>query len=70
MSAVHVRDVPPELLEALKRRARAHRRSLQMELVEILSRAAIEAPPEAPLPPIGLRMSRAKGAGTWRREDT
>lgn len=69
MSAVHVRDIPPELLEALKRRAKAHRRSLQMELLEILSRAALEAPAERPLPPIRLHMSRARGSGTWRRED-
>ena len=69
MSAVHVRDLPDDVLEALKRRAARHHRSLQKELRLILIEAAEEAPPAEPVPPIRLAMSRAEPQGSWRRED-
>ena len=47
MKSIHIRNVPPETLAALKRRAESHRRSLQGELLAILDRAAKLAPPEA-----------------------
>ena len=46
MKSIHIRNVPPEILAALKRRAASHRRSLQGELLAILDRAAKLAPPE------------------------
>jgi len=36
MPNIHVRDVPPEALEALRAAARLHRRSLNAEIVEAL----------------------------------
>ena len=46
MRSVHIRDVSPATLAALKRLARRHQRSLQEELRAILESAARTAPPE------------------------
>lgn len=43
-----VRDVPPETVEALKRRAAEHRRSLQQELLGILESSAKESGAKSP----------------------
>mgnify|MGYP001584171228 CR=1 FL=1 len=40
MANLHIRDVDDEVIRALKARADAHRRSLQNELVMILTNAA------------------------------
>lgn len=40
MPNVLVRDVPEHVVNALKRRAVSHRRSLQQEMLEILEQAA------------------------------
>ncbi len=69
MPAVEVRDVPSEVLDALERRAAAHHRSLEGELLLILSEAASEAPPAVALPPLRLHMAKEATQGTWRRED-
>lgn len=69
MAAVHVRDIPPELLDALKRRAAAHHRSLQGELVEILKQAAAQAPPAGEPAPLRLTLARSSSGGSWRREE-
>ena len=45
MPAVHVRDIPEPVLEALKRRANAPHRSLKGELLHILEQAADPAQP-------------------------
>jgi plasmid stability protein len=43
MANIHVRDVPPETVEALRAAARRHRRSLNAEIVQVLvDRAARE----------------------------
>ena len=39
MKSLHIRDVDPNILAALKRLAKSHRRSLQGELHTILERA-------------------------------
>lgn len=36
MANIHIRDVPPDALEALRTAARRHRRSLNAEIVEAL----------------------------------
>ena len=69
MPAVHVRDLPEHLLEALKRRAAAHHRSLQGELLCILEEAANQAPPPEPLPALRLTMARVSSEGTWSRQE-
>lgn len=73
MPAVHVRDIPPEVLEALKRRAAANRRSLQMELREILDRAAREAPPQDKRPSAAESLTMARevpeSSTTWSRDE-
>jgi plasmid stability protein len=69
MPAVLIRDLPPAVLDALKRRAARQHRSLQKELVHLLTAAAEEAPPEEPLPPLRLRLSRARPRSKWRREE-
>ena len=54
MRAIHIRDVPEPVLNALKRRARANRRSMQQELLQILTQASERAPPPEPLEPLEL----------------
>jgi plasmid stability protein len=70
MQAIHIRDVPDDVVAALKRRARANRRSLQGELLVTLEEAARRAPPEEPPPPLVLMVSEAPAStGTWSRDD-
>ncbi len=45
MKSIHIRNIAPETLAALKRLAAAHHRSLQGELMVILENAAKMAPP-------------------------
>ena len=44
--ALHVRDVPPEVYEGLRRRARRSGRSLNAEALAVLTAAAEEMDPE------------------------
>ena len=44
MKSIHIRDIPLDVLNALKRRARTHHRSLQGELKAILEAAARVVP--------------------------
>lgn len=69
MPAVHVRDVPPEVLTALKRRARRHHRSLQGELRELLASVAREERRDEPVPALALRFSSAAPTTSWGREE-
>ena len=73
MAVVHVRDVPDEVLAALKRSARLHQRSLQGEVLHLLSQAARQAPPAEALPPILSLLRLAHGVpasdDTCSRED-
>jgi len=69
MPAVHVRDVPPEVLTALKRRARRHHRSLQGELKELLAAVAREERRGEPVPPLALRLSSAAPTTSWSRDE-
>ena len=46
MKSIHIRDLKEETLQALKRRAARHRRSLQKEMQVLLEDAASMAPPE------------------------
>lgn len=68
MPAVQIRDLPPEVIAALKRRAARHERSLEGELRYLLAMIAREEPP-ASLPPIELKLSQASPGTTWRREE-
>ncbi len=69
MPAIHIRDVPDEVLEALKHRARRRERSLQGELRHILSSVARSEPPKERLPPLKLHFSDASAQSTWSREE-
>jgi plasmid stability protein len=69
MPSLHVRDLPEAVVEALKRRARVHHRSLQGEVQAILEEAARAAPPAEGYPPLELEMSRQASARPWTRED-
>lgn len=61
MSQVLIRDVRPDVLAALKTRARAHRRSLQGELLALLEQAAVEPPVRSPAS-VAARIREALGA--------
>ncbi|MFY9823000.1 MAG: hypothetical protein WAM82_16580 [Thermoanaerobaculia bacterium] len=69
MPAVQIRDVPPEVIAALKRRAARHERSLEGELRYVLAAMAREEPPPLPLPPLHLKLSQASPPTTWGREE-
>ena len=69
MAAIHVRDIPRQVIDALKRRAARNHRSLQQELKRILCALAEEEEPKLSLPPIELYMSDAPAKGPWTRED-
>ncbi len=69
MPAIHVRDVPEDVVDALKRRAARHERSLQRELRHLLCSVAQEEPSAEPLPPIELKLSAARPTSSWRREE-
>jgi len=69
MPAVQIRDVAPEVIAALKRRAARHERSLEGELRYILAAIAQEELPPPPLPPIELKLSQASPTTSWRREE-
>lgn len=69
MPAIHIRDIPEEVLEALKRRAAANDRSLQQELRHSLRQLARDAPPAEPLPPVSLELSDAASESRWSRQE-
>lgn len=69
MSAVHVTNIAPETILALKRLARSHHRSLQGELRAILDRAAKLAPPEPDTRTLDLVTVKTGYTGAWSREE-
>ncbi|MDE0027726.1 MAG: Arc family DNA-binding protein [Spirochaetaceae bacterium] len=68
MKSVHVTQVPPETVDALKRLARSNHRSLQCELRAILERAARMAPPDTAGDEFRLVTVKTGYAGSWSRE--
>lgn len=69
MPAIHIRNVPSEVVEALKRRAASNERSLQAELRLILAKVAQQVPPAPSLKPISLHFSATDTQSAWRREE-
>lgn len=69
MSSIHIREVEPATLAALKRLARSHHRSLQGELRFILDQAARLAPLEDNTHTLDLVTVRTGLATSWSRDD-
>jgi plasmid stability protein len=70
MPAIHVRDVPPEVVAALKQRAARNDRSLEGEVRQILAAASREARVDALLPPLELIVaSNANPRSTFQRDE-
>lgn len=69
MPTVQIRAVPDAIVAALKRRAKANRRSLQAELRAVLAAAASRAPPETPDPPMVWVLSDVAAPGGWGRDE-
>jgi len=69
MKSIHIRDVAPNTIAALKRLARAHRRSMQGELREILDTAARRAPAEEARTDLKLITVKTGRTATWGREE-
>jgi plasmid stability protein len=69
MPVIQIRDVPPEVVAALERRAARHERSLEGELLSILASIARDEPPPAPLPPLRLKLSQTQTTSPWSREE-
>ncbi|MCK5804911.1 MAG: hypothetical protein KAI66_18890 [Lentisphaeria bacterium] len=69
MKALHIRNVDPATLSALKRLARGHHRSLQGELHGILERAARLAPPEQDDGGLDLVTVASGSDSSWGRDN-
>lgn len=69
MSSIHIRDVQPDTLDALKRLARSHHRSLQGELRVILDRVAQLAPPDEDTRTLELVTVRTGHVTSWNRDE-
>ncbi|MBN1961224.1 MAG: hypothetical protein JW841_09770 [Deltaproteobacteria bacterium] len=69
MPGIHIRDLSELAIKALKRRAIAHRRSVQGEVRVILEEAARAAPPENGYEPIQLYYTEVGNEQVWTRED-
>lgn len=69
MLALHIRNVPEQVVAALRERAARHGQSMQQEVRQILEAAAMTPPsPEAPAP-VRLTTVRTTGTSRWGRED-
>ena len=69
MPSMHIRGVPPEILEALKQLARENQRSLQGELRNILEKASRRAPAPDMDADLDLVTVRTGSTSTWHREE-
>ena len=69
MTSIHIREVEPTTLAALKRLARIHHRSLQGELRAILHRAARLAPPDDDTRTLDLVTVNTGLATSWNRDE-
>ena len=69
MTSIHIGDVAPETLQALKRLARSHHRSLQGELHTILERAARMAPPDETVRTLSLVTVGTGHTTSWGRDE-
>ena len=69
MAGLNIRNLSPEVIEALKRRAKRHHRSLHGELHAILEDAANLAPPPPKVQELALVFARhTRGdRADWRR---
>jgi plasmid stability protein len=69
MPALHVRNVDDAVIDALKKRARRHNRSLEGELREILTRAAFSAERRTGGSQIRIKTVSVPSDSTYGRED-
>ena len=67
MKSLHIRAVPEQTIERLKRRAMRHHRSLQGELQALLEDAAKQVVPDDNAR-FSLKTVRTQGAQDWSRE--
>jgi plasmid stability protein len=68
MPNLSIKNVPDGVLARLRERASRHHRSLQGELMALLS-AAVESSPEPVTPTAGGEPAKARRSGTRRIED-
>lgn len=67
MKSIHVRGVPEQTIERLKRRAVRHHRSLQGELQALLEEAAKQFSADDN-PYFSIKTVRTRGTQNWSRE--
>lgn len=68
MPAIHIRDVPAEIVAALKERASRGGRSMQKEVLAILTEAAHDPLPPEEVAPLELRTTHAGGRQHFDRD--
>lgn len=69
MSSIQFRDVSPATLRALKRLAKSHHHSLQLELHAILDRVTQLAPTETEGGGLNLITVRMGQSTSWNRDE-
>lgn len=69
MQALHIRDVPDETVDSLRRRAARRGHSMQQELREVLRRAATEPAEDSPPRRVGLRTVATGRTEPFDRDD-
>ena len=69
MASIHIRDILPATLAALKRLARSHHRSLQGEMRATIDQTALLAPPDVDTRTLDLVTVRTGHAASWNRDE-
>ena len=69
MKSILIREIDQDTLNALKRLAKFHNRSLQGELHAIIDRAVKMSPSSLPERNLELVTVKTKTASSWRREE-
>lgn len=69
MAAIHVRNIPEQVIAALRERAEWHGHSMQQEIRLILAEAAAQPPVGEGIEPLRLTTVRTAGSSTWHREE-
>ena len=69
MSSILIRDISEATLQALKRRAARHHRSLQKEVTFLLEESARMIPPGDDPERLQLKTVKTKNKAPWKRSD-
>jgi len=69
MKSIHIRDIDPQILQGLKKRAELHHRSMQGEVKAILEEAVRKMPEASQEEELDLITVSTGNTDAWRRGD-